>query len=135
LTETDHCRFSFLTRAVLHQHHHIRELKMNHQDEAAAMLRGFVARVRELDAASHEIARRLREVYLEAKGSGFNIRAVKTITRQHPDEAKGDADAAIAYLRALGGDALAQRLGREDLGTVLFGTDRWPSEMMLDDLE
>jgi hypothetical protein len=38
-------------------------------------------------------------------------------------------------MRALGGDTLAQRLGKEDLGTVLFGTDRWPSEMMLDDFD
>jgi hypothetical protein len=38
-------------------------------------------------------------------------------------------------LEALGGDALAQRLGKEDLGTVLFGTDRRPSEMALDDFE
>jgi uncharacterized protein (UPF0335 family) len=108
---------------------------MNHSDEAAAVLRGFVERIRELDAVTHEISRELRGVYLEAKSSGFNIRALKQIARSHPDEARGDAGAALAYLRVLGGDALAQRLGKEDLGTVLFGTDRWPSDMALDDLE
>jgi uncharacterized protein (UPF0335 family) len=110
-------------------------MTINHQDEATAALRGFVKRIQELDAVSHEIARELREVYVEAKGCGFNIKALKQVARSHPDEAKGDADAALGYLRALGGDALAQRLGKEDLGTVLFGTDRWPSEMVLDDFE
>jgi uncharacterized protein (UPF0335 family) len=90
---------------------------MNHSDEAAAVLRGFVERIRELDAVTHEISRELRGVYLEAKSSGFNIRALKQIARSHPDEARGDAGAALAYLRVLGGDALAQRLGKEELDT------------------
>jgi uncharacterized protein (UPF0335 family) len=104
---------------------------INHQDEAATVLRDLIGRIRALDAENAEIARQLREVYLEAKAASFNVKAIKQIARS--GTAQSDADDTRAYLEALGGNTLAQRLGREDLGTVLFGTDRWPSEMA-DDL-
>jgi hypothetical protein len=39
-----------------------------------------------------------------------------------------------AYLEALGGGHLVNRLRREDFGSILFGTDRFPSEMADDPL-
>jgi uncharacterized protein (UPF0335 family) len=106
---------------------------INHQDEAAAVLRDLIGRIRALDAENAEIARQLREVYLEAKAASFNVKAIKQIARS--GTAQSDADDTRAYLEALGGDVLAQRLGKEDLGTVLFGTDRWPSDMAMDDFD
>jgi uncharacterized protein (UPF0335 family) len=69
---------------------------MNHQDEAAAVLRDLVGRIRALDGENAEIARQLREVYLEAKAASFNVKAIKQIARS--GTAQSDADDTRAYL-------------------------------------
>jgi uncharacterized protein (UPF0335 family) len=74
---------------------------MNHQDEAAAVLRDLVGRIRALDGENAEIARQLREVYLEAKAASFNVKAIKQIARS--GTAQSDADDTRAYLEELGG--------------------------------
>jgi uncharacterized protein (UPF0335 family) len=82
---------------------------MNHQDEAAAVLRDLVGRIRALDGENAEIARQLREVYLEAKAASFNVKAIKQIARS--GTAQSDADDTRAYLEALGGDVLPRERG------------------------
>jgi uncharacterized protein (UPF0335 family) len=102
-------------------------------DEAADRLRGYVAEVRRLDAEVRELDRMRRNLYVEAKGFGFNIKAIKQIARSDPGRAKHDADDLVNYLNAIGGEVLTRRLGREAFGRILFGTDEFPSEMV--DLE
>jgi hypothetical protein len=46
------------------------------------------------------------------------------------------ADNLVAYLKALGGSTLVKRLGTEAFDDILFGTSRYPSEMVdLGDLD
>jgi hypothetical protein len=83
-----------------------------------------------------DLDRQRRDVYVEAKANGFNTRAIKTVARQNPEQAQSDAADLEAYLKALGGAVLVQRLGKEDFGAILFGTSRYPSEMVdLGDLD
>jgi hypothetical protein len=56
--------------------------------------------------------------------------------RGHAWPRRSDADNLVAYLKALGGSTLVKRLGTEAFDDILFGTSRYPSEMVdLGDLD
>ena len=68
-------------------------------------LRSIVERVERLETDKKAIADNIKDVYAEAKGNGFDAKALRTIVRlrkQDPDErAKQDATLE-AYMAALG---------------------------------
>ena len=58
------------------------DFDIEHDDGAiTARLRGYIAELRELDAANKEIDRKRRDLYLEARQYGFNTDAIKRIAR------------------------------------------------------
>ena len=68
-------------------------------------LRAFVERVERLEEEKKAIADDIRDVYAEAKGNGFDVRALRTVIklrRQDINERK-EAEAILeTYLHALG---------------------------------
>ena len=68
-------------------------------------LRAFVERVERLEEEKKAIADDIRDVYAEAKGSGFDVKALRTIVRmrkQDADERKEQEAILETYLQALG---------------------------------
>jgi uncharacterized protein (UPF0335 family) len=68
-------------------------------------LRTIVARIERLEEEKAALAADLREVYAEAKGNGFDVKALKTVIRiRKQDENKRREEEAVltTYLHALG---------------------------------
>jgi uncharacterized protein (UPF0335 family) len=68
-------------------------------------LKAFIERVERLEEEKKAIADDIRDVYAEAKGSGFDVKALRTIVRmrkQDPDERKEQETILETYLHALG---------------------------------
>jgi uncharacterized protein (UPF0335 family) len=68
-------------------------------------LKAFIERVERLEEEKKAIADDIRDVYAEAKGSGFDVKALRTIVRmrkQDPDERKEQEAILETYLHALG---------------------------------
>ena len=63
---------------------------------SAAVLRGFVERVERLEEEKPAISTDIRDVYAEAKGNGFDTKALRVVIKRR----KADA-AALATLDAL----------------------------------
>ena len=102
-----------------------------HDDGAiTARLRGYIAELRELDAANKEIDRKRRDLYLEARQYGFNTDAIKRIARaKHPGEAESDAADLVDYLTMLGNkEAPARFKAGEAFSTIAFGSCEFPSD-------
>lgn len=77
----------------------------NAQRVAAAQLRAFIERVERLEEEKHTIADDIKEVYAEAKGTGYNTKIIRKIVRMRKqDQAAREEEAAITemYLSALG---------------------------------
>lgn len=81
------------------------------QDEQPAIrfgkdqLKAFIERVERLEEEKKAIADDIRDVYAEAKGTGFDVKALRTIVRlrkQDPDERKEQETILETYLHALG---------------------------------
>jgi uncharacterized protein (UPF0335 family) len=75
------------------------------QSSARDQLRAIVARIERLEEEKAALAADLREVYAEAKGNGFDVKALKTVVRMRKqDENKRKEDEAVlaTYLHALG---------------------------------
>jgi uncharacterized protein (UPF0335 family) len=75
------------------------------QTSAKDQLRAFVARIERLEEEKAAIATDLREVYAEAKGNGFDMKALRAVIRiRKQDENKRREEVAIldTYLHALG---------------------------------
>ncbi|MGI8724845.1 MAG: DUF2312 domain-containing protein [Methyloceanibacter sp.] len=75
------------------------------QTSAKDQLRTIVARVERLEEEKAALAADLREVYAEAKGNGFDIKALKSVIRiRKQDENKRRDEEAVltTYLHALG---------------------------------
>jgi len=75
------------------------------QTSAKDQLRAFVARIERLEEEKAALAADLREVYAEAKGSGFDVKALRSVIRlRKQDENKRREDEAVlaTYLHALG---------------------------------
>ena len=81
------------------------------EDEQAAVrfakdqLKAFIERVERLEEEKKAIADDIRDVYAEAKGSGFDVKALRTIVRmrkQDANERKEQEAILETYLHALG---------------------------------
>lgn len=72
---------------------------------AASQLRAFIERVERLEEEKQTIADDIKEVFAEAKGAGFDTKAMRTIIRlRKKDRAEREEEEAILdmYLNALG---------------------------------
>jgi uncharacterized protein (UPF0335 family) len=75
---------------------------------AQEQLRTIVARIERLEEEKAALAADLKEVYAEAKGNGFDTKALKSVIRiRKQDEQKRKEEEAVldTYLHALGMDA------------------------------
>jgi uncharacterized protein (UPF0335 family) len=81
------------------------------EDEQAAvrfgkdLLKAFIERVERLEEEKKALADDIRDVYAEAKGSGFDVKALRTIVRmrkQDANERKEQEAILETYLHALG---------------------------------
>ena len=75
------------------------------QTVAAGQLRAFVERIERIEEEKQSIAEDIKEVYAEAKGCGFDTKAIRTIVRlRKKDQAERQEEEAILdlYLSALG---------------------------------
>ena len=72
---------------------------------AAGQLRAFIERVERLEEEKQTIADDIKEIFGEAKGTGFDTKAMRTIIRlRKKDKAERDEEEAIVdlYMSALG---------------------------------
>ena len=68
-------------------------------------LKAFVERIERLEEEKKTIADDIRDVYAEAKGTGFDVKALRTIVRlrkQDADERREQEAILETYLHALG---------------------------------
>ena len=75
------------------------------QTSAKDQLRTIVARIERLEEEKAALATDLREVYAEAKGNGFDVKALRAVIRiRKQDENKRREEEAVltTYLHALG---------------------------------
>jgi uncharacterized protein (UPF0335 family) len=79
--------------------------KVSLQTSAKDQLRTIVARIERLEEEKAALSTDLKEVYAEAKGNGFDVKALRTVIRlRKQDESKRREDEAVlaTYLHALG---------------------------------
>ncbi len=72
---------------------------------AAAQLRSFIERIERLETEKQEIADDIKEVYSEAKGTGFDTKAIKAmVALRKMDQAQRQEERSILelYAAALG---------------------------------
>ena len=72
---------------------------------AQGQLRGLVERIERLEEEKKTIAADIKEVYAEAKGNGFDAKALRTIVRMRKmdsDERREQEEILETYLHALG---------------------------------
>jgi len=72
---------------------------------AADHLKAFIERIERLEEEKKAIADDISDVYQEAKGSGFDVKAVRTIIRMRKQDAdeRAEQEAILeTYLKALG---------------------------------
>jgi uncharacterized protein (UPF0335 family) len=81
------------------------------QTSAKDQLRAIVARIERLEEEKAALAADLREVYAEAKGNGFDVKALRAVVRiRKQDQNKRREEEAVldTYLHALGMAAEAE---------------------------
>lgn len=72
---------------------------------AAGQLRAIVERIERLEDEKREVAGQIREVYGEAKGNGFDVKAIRKIVAMRRVDAQQRAEEAAVletYMAALG---------------------------------
>ena len=72
---------------------------------AKDQLKAFVERVERLEEEKKTLADDIRDVYAEAKGNGFDVKALRTIVRLRKQDANERAEAETileTYMQALG---------------------------------
>ena len=75
------------------------------QSSAKDQLRAIVARIERLEEEKAALSADLREVYAEAKGNGFDVKALKSVIRirKQDENKRREAEAVLStYLHALG---------------------------------
>ena len=81
------------------------EAAQAHTRFAKDQLKAFVERVERLEEEKKAIADDIRDVYAEAKGNGFDVKALRTVVRlrkQDVNERKEQEAILETYLHALG---------------------------------
>ena len=79
--------------------------KVSLQTSAKDQLRTIVTRIERLEEEKAALSTDLKEVYAEAKGNGFDVKALRTVIRlRKQDESKRREEEAVlaTYLHALG---------------------------------
>lgn len=67
--------------------------------QAAGQLKSFVARIERLNSEKDDLTADIKEVYQEAKGSGFDIKILRKVIRiAAQDKAKRDEETALIEL-------------------------------------
>ena len=72
---------------------------------AKDQLKAFVERIERLEEEKKTISDDIRDVYAEAKGNGFDVKALRTIIRMRKQDANERAEAETileTYMQALG---------------------------------
>lgn len=72
---------------------------------AADQLKGIIGRIERLEEEKAGLSADIRDVFAEAKGSGFDVKAIRTIIRMRKVDAgeRKEQEAVLGtYLRALG---------------------------------
>ena len=78
---------------------------MQLQNSTKDQLRAFVARIERLEEEKAALAADLREVYAEAKGNGFDVKALRAVVRmrkQDVNERREQETILETYMQALG---------------------------------
>ena len=78
---------------------------MQLQNSTKDQLRAFVSRIERLEEEKAALAADLREVYAEAKGNGFDVKALRSVIRlrkQDDNKRKEEEAVLVTYLHALG---------------------------------
>ncbi|TWH28703.1 MULTISPECIES: DUF2312 domain-containing protein [unclassified Aminobacter] len=81
------------------------EITGSSQTVAAGQLRAFIERIERLEEEKKTISDDIKDVYAEAKGTGFDTKAMRTIIRlRKKDQAEREEEEAMLdlYLSALG---------------------------------
>ena len=77
----------------------------NHQGVAADQLRAFVERIERLEEEKKAISDDIKDIYAEAKGNGYDVKALRQIIRLRKQDAneRQEMEALLdLYLHALG---------------------------------
>ena len=86
-------------------------IKVQLQTSAKDQLRTIIARVERLEEEKAALSADLREVYAEAKGNGFDVKALRAVIRirKQDENKRREAEAVLTtYLYALGMTAEAE---------------------------
>lgn len=78
---------------------------IGHNTTAGDQLKSVVERIERLEEDKAGIASDIRDVYAEAKGNGFDVKALRTIVRMRKQDAadRAEHEATVdTYLHALG---------------------------------
>ena len=87
------------------------EAKIGHNSEAPAtkfakdQLRAIVERIERLEEEKKSIGDDIKDVYLEAKGNGYDVKALRTIVRMRKQDANDRREQETileTYMHALG---------------------------------
>ena len=74
-------------------------------DSSAARLKSFIERIERLEEEKKTISDDIRDVYAEAKGNGYDVKALRTIVRLRKQDANERAEQETileTYMQALG---------------------------------
>lgn len=74
-------------------------------EDAGKQLRSLIERIERLESDKRDLQDDVREVFAEAKGTGFDVRAMKTILRmrkKRPDDRAEEEAILELYVNALG---------------------------------
>ena len=86
-------------------------IKVQLQTSAKDQLRTIVARIERLEEEKAALSADLKEVYAEAKGNGFDVKALRAVIRirKQDENKRREAEAVLTtYLHALGMTAEAE---------------------------
>jgi uncharacterized protein (UPF0335 family) len=86
-------------------------IKVQLQTSAKDQLRTIIARVERLEEEKAALSADLKEVYAEAKGNGFDVKALRAVIRirKQDENKRREAEAVLTtYLHALGMTAEAE---------------------------
>ena len=78
---------------------------VGHNSVAKDQLKSFVERIERLNEEKQTLLDDIKDVYAEAKGNGFDVRALRTIVRlrkQDVDKRREDEAILETYMHALG---------------------------------
>lgn len=79
--------------------------EMGHNSIAKEELKSLIERIESLEVAKDGIRSDIRDVYAEAKGKTFDVKAMRTIVRMRAEDAgkRADREAILeTYMHALG---------------------------------